>query len=412
MDMSHKEKEMTRINQDSLATLEFELTWKRDVGKHREVYCAEHVNFWRDVFPGKVYQALMGRKIGDRVHVSFPAGDITPPYELKQVFTVGLRQFERPRVKGRPVEPRYGRFYPKGLLKGLPGIFSNNLEPFRCVGVEPKHVTVDFNHSLGKKESELHITVNSVRQKEADRGGRLTDWIKVVTHGPGMQARSNGRATDFFTDSPFASADERNDGLFYEKPRFVTHIDSKAQEIIRGLYGQLLKPGMKVLDLMSSWRSHVPESLKLASLVGLGLNKEEMEDNPQLTGYVIHDLNSDPRLPFDDNTFDAAICTVSVEYMIRPFDVFKDVARLLKPGGYFAHTFSNRWFPPKVISVWEELSDFERMGLVLEYYLQSGGYDSLETFSARGWPRPVTDRHYPEIFTADPVYAVWGRAAK
>jgi hypothetical protein len=400
---------MTEIKQDSLATLGFELRWSSAVAKHREFYFAEQVNFWRDLFPGEVYQALMGKQIGDRVDLSFPAGEITPPYESKQIFTLHARQFKRRRVKRGPVEPRYGRFYPKGLLKGFSNIFSINVEPFRCIGVEPEHLTVDLNHSLAMKEHELRITVYDVTQKETDRGGRLTDWMEVITSGPGMQARSNGKATDFFSDSPFARADGRSDSFFYEKPRFVTHIDSKAREIIRGLYGELLRPGMKVLDLMSSWRSHVCESRKMASLVGLGLNKEEMEDNPQLTGYVIHDLNSDPRLPFDDHSFDAVICTVSVEYMARPFHVFSDVARLLKPGGYFINTFSNRWFPPKVISIWEELNDFERMGLVLEYYLQSGRYDNLETYSARGWSRPITDRHYPEILTADPVFAVRGQ---
>jgi hypothetical protein len=103
------------------------------------------------------------------------------------------------------------------------------------------------------------------------------------------------------------------------------------------------------------------------------------------------------------------ICTVSVEYMTRPFEVFLDVARILKPNGHFIHTFSNRWFPPKVISLWQELSEFERMGLVLEYFLRSGFYGSLETYSSRGWPRPETDRYYPDLMTADPVYAVWGR---
>ena len=403
---------MTEIKQDSLATLGFELAWTSDVAKHREFYFAEQVNFWRDLFPGEVYQALLGKKIGDQVNLSFPAGEITPPYESRKIFTLHPRQFEQRRVKGCLVEPRYGRFYPKGLLKGLSNVFSSNLEPFRCVGVESEHVTVDVNHPLAIKDNELQITVYDITQKETDRGGRLTDWTEIITSGPGMQARFNGRPTDFFSDCPFARADEQNDSLFYEKPRFVTHIDSKAQEIIRALYGELLKPGMKVLDLMSSWRSHVRESLKLASLVGLGLNKGEMEDNPQLTGYVIHDLNSHPGLPFDDHTFDAVICTVSVEYMAHPFHVFSDVARLLKPGGYFINTFSNRWFPPKVIGIWEELTDFERMGLVLEYYLQSGRYDNLETYSARGWSRPITDRHFPEILTADPVFAVRGQTTR
>jgi SAM-dependent methyltransferase len=133
-----------------------------------------------------------------------------------------------------------------------------------------------------------------------------------------------------------------------------------------------------------------------------------MQNNPQLTDYVVHDLNMDPRLPFDDQTFDAVICTVSVEYLIHPFNVFIDLARVLKPGGCLIHTFSNRWFPPKAIRVWSELSEFERMGLVLEYFLGSGSYRDLKTYSARGGSRPETDRHYPEILTGDPVYAVWG----
>jgi SAM-dependent methyltransferase len=127
---------------------------------------------------------------------------------------------------------------------------------------------------------------------------------------------------------------------------------------------------------------------------------------------VVHDLNEEPKLPFENQSFDAVICSVSVEYMVRPFEVFQDVARLLKPGRYFIHTFSNRWFPPKAISIWAELSEFERMGLTLEYFLQSGTYEDLHTFSARGWARPETDRYFPDIPIADPVYAVWGQTAR
>ena len=235
------------------------------------------------------------------------------------------------------------------------------------------------------------------------------DWMETITDGPGMQARFDKKPTEFFSNGAFARADGEKDDIFYAKPRLVNHIDSRADEIIADTYGRLLGSGMKVLDLMSSYRSHVPESLELASLVGFGMNSEEMEKNPQLTGHVVHDLNVEPRLPFGDGAFDAVICTVSVEYMTRPFDVFSDVARILKPNGHFIHTFSNRWFPPKVISLWQELSEFERMGLVLEYFLESGAYTDLETYSSRGWPRPETDRYYPELMTADPIYAAWGR---
>jgi hypothetical protein len=399
---------MTKINKDRLATLEFHLTWTSDVGRHTDIYHGEHVNFWRDVFPQAVYERLMGSREGDRLHFSLLPGELTPACDPGRILTLDDRQFERRKINGHRIEPRRGRFYPKGLLKGLAGIYEGNIEPFRCLGIEPSILIADFNHPLAGKAAELEVVVKGVKAKDTDRGGRLTDWIETITDGPGMQVRSNGSPTDFFSDSPFVRSDENDDRIFYEQPRLVTHIDSRAIETISTLYGDILKPGMGVLDLMSSWRSHVPESLQPKSLVGLGMNSTEMENNPQLTGHIVHDLNLDPRLPLGDRTFDAVICSVSIEYMTRPFDVFVDVARILKPGGFFVHTFSNRWFPPKAVRVWTELNEFERMGLVLEYFLGSGCYENLKTYSLRGWPRPVTDRYYAAIPTADPVYAVWG----
>jgi hypothetical protein len=400
---------MHRISEVSLATLQFQLDWLSDVARHKDVIRAEPVNLWRDLLPEPVERALKGSTAGDRLFFSFPPGQVAPPFEPKKRFKLNSRQFERREIDSHKIEPRRGRFYPKGLLQGIPGVFSNNVTPFRCANVTPSEVTVDFNHPLAERAVDLQVTVDDVREKNGDRGGRLEDWMEVLANGPGMQARYNGSATDFFSDDPFARTDEEDDALFYKEPRLITHIDSQAQKIISTLYGDLLQPGTRVLDLMSSWRSHVPESLELAALVGLGMNSEEMADNPRLTDFVVHDVNNQPRLPFEDQSFDAVICTVSVEYMTRPFEVFADVARILKPHGYHIHTFSNRWFPPKAIRLWTELSEFERMGLVLEYFLRSGAYESLETYSSKGWPRPETDRYYPELMTADPVYAVWGQ---
>lgn len=400
---------MTTIDRNALATLEFELSWPSDMARHKEIYRAEHVNFWRDIFPESVAQALMGSKAGDKLFFSFPPGQVVPSFKPKKRFSLKSRQFERRKINDHRIEPRKGRFYPKGLLQGVAGVYSNNVEPFRCARVTPSEITVDFNHPMAERAVDLQIKVEDVGKKDGDRGGRLMDWMEALTNGPGMQARYNGSATDFFSDHPFTRTDESSDALFYQEPRLITHIDSRAQEGIRSFYGDLLRPGMRVLDLMSSWRSHVPDALALEALVGLGMNKDEMADNPRLTDFLVHDLNSDPRLPFEDYTFDAVICSVSVEYMTRPFEVFAEVSRILKPKGYFINTFSNRWFPPKAIHLWTELTEYERVGLVLEYYLQTGTYRNLETVSARGWPRPETDRYYPEMLTADPVYAVWGQ---
>lgn len=404
--------DMNTIHEDSLAKIRFKLKWQSSAVRHTDILFAENVNFWRDIFPEDVRRSIMGKQPGSRMEFFFAPGELLPLPDSRQRFCIDHRQFDRRRVNGHRIEPHFGRFYPKGLVKGMPNIFSGNMEPFRCTGVDAAQLEIDFNHPLAGKELALNIAIHDVKVKRSDKGGRLTHWIESITDGPGMQARVDGKPTDFFSGQAFFRADEQDDIVFYEKPRLVTHIDDRAGEIIAALYGRLLEPEMHVLDLMSSWRSHIPESLRLSSLVGLGLNAEEMKNNPQLDTHLTHDLNKNPRLPFDDHTFDAVICSVSVEYMVKPFDLFQDVSRILKPGGLFVNTFSNRWFPPKAVKVWQELSELERTGMVLEYYLSSGAYENLETYSSRGWPRPTSDRYYPGIMTADPVYAVWGRTKR
>jgi SAM-dependent methyltransferase len=151
----------------------------------------------------------------------------------------------------------------------------------------------------------------------------------------------------------------------------------------------------------------LPEDLELGGVTGLGLNQQELDENPRLDQNVIHDLNAEPKLPFGDGEFDAVICTVSVEYLTQPWEVFKEVLRVLKSSGIFINTFSSRWFPPKVIYIWTELHAFERMGLVLDYY-QESGFTGLKTLSQRGWPRPKDDPYIEQTRVADPVFAVWG----
>jgi hypothetical protein len=252
------------------------------------------------------------------------------------------------------------------------------------------------------------MTVGEISAKTDERGGSSVDWVGLLTDGPGMQARWQNSPTDFFSDEPFYRRDAIADGRFYENPRLVHHLDVNARDMVTDIYKRFVKDGMKVLDLMSSWVSHLPQSVKPASVSGLGMNRTEMEQNDRLTDVQVHDLNADPGLPYGDGTFDVAICTVSVEYLTQPLAVFEDVARVLKPGGIFVVTFSNRWFPPKVVRVWEQIHEFERIGLVMEYFLRSGGFNDLGTYSMRGLPRPRDDKYAGELAFSDPVYAVWG----
>lgn len=194
----------------------------------------------------------------------------------------------------------------------------------------------------------------------------------------------------------FERADQSDDAHFYSWPRLVTHIDNGAIAAVGALYDELGIDG-DVLDLMSSWVSHFTRAP--ARLIVLGMNPQELAENPQAAGRVVHDLNAQPELPFPQASFDAVVCCVSVDYLVRPIEAFRDVARVLRPGGLFVCTFSNRCFPTKAIRGWLAASDGEHCEIVAEYFRRSGGF-----------AEPVIDRRTPPTHRGDPLFAVWGRS--
>ena len=196
----------------------------------------------------------------------------------------------------------------------------------------------------------------------------------------------------------FRRIDESDDELFYSQPRLVAHIDEGAIKKVGQLYARLLPPGGNILDLMSSWRSHMSEQVRPARLVGLGMNRPEMEDNPALTEVVIHNLNQNPALPFAEDEFDGAVVTVSIQYMTRPLEIFRGVAKVLKPGAPFIASFSNRMFPTKAVAIWHSLGEFDRVRLVSRYFQQSGNFENME----------VIDMSAPTEPPSDPIWAVVG----
>jgi SAM-dependent methyltransferase len=192
--------------------------------------------------------------------------------------------------------------------------------------------------------------------------------------------------------------DEREDSAFYEQPRLVTHIDDHAIEAIRRLYAEVLPHEGEVLDLMSSWKSHMPDELSACRVTGLGMNETELRENDRLNARVIHDVNADPRLPFDDASFDACVIAVSVQYLVQPIEVFRDVARVLRPGAPFIVTFSNRLFPEKAIALWYGTNDEQHARIVQAYFHYAGGFERLT----------AQDRSPRLAIPTDPLYAVWG----
>jgi SAM-dependent methyltransferase len=195
----------------------------------------------------------------------------------------------------------------------------------------------------------------------------------------------------------FDREDSAPDERFYLEPRKVVHLDLYAIQAVTDLYRELVPPNSIILDLMSAWRSHLPSEVRYQRVVGLGMNAEEMADNPELSAFVVHNLNSGESLPFEDNTFDAALCAVSVQYLTHPVETFREVARALKPGAPFIVTFSNRCFPTKAINLWLHTDDQAHMQIVSLYFLASGQFTDVV----------YQDRSPGSQF--DPLFTVWGR---
>src|SRR5258708_12774675 len=186
----------------------------------------------------------------------------------------------------------------------------------------------------------------------------------------------------------FRRIDDSDDEVFYSTPRLVVHIDDVVIAKVGDICARLLPQGGAIRDLMSSWRSHLPAHLRLARVVGLGMNRGEMEDNPLLTEIVIHNLNRAPRLPFAEAEFDGAVVTVSVQYMTSPIETFAEVARVLKPGAPFIVTFSNRMFPTKAVAIWQNLDDYDHLKLVARYFMESGGVVNIKIIDKSRPPPP------------------------
>jgi SAM-dependent methyltransferase len=197
----------------------------------------------------------------------------------------------------------------------------------------------------------------------------------------------------------FAKADPSPDAEFYAEPRFVTHIDDGAIAAVTALYRELFPPGGVVLDLMSSWVSHLPDDAEYAEVIGHGMNAEELAANPRLTRWFVQDLNRDPELPLADASVDAAAVCVSIQYLQQPVEVLREVARALRPGGIVAISFSNRCFPTKAVAIWQALDGPDQCGLVA-LYLRRAGFASVE----------ARELAPPNRRDGDPLWAVVGRA--
>lgn len=334
-----------------------------------------------------VYQSWLAR----HCHVLWSSH--TPPPQIGDYVSDHVRVLPLAAFRQSLAPLKLGRFYPAQLLNtkdALPGPL------FRVVALDAEAFHADFNHPLAGQGYAFGSEPGIVGTGDVCSTAEWLRWAGIDT------PLRNG-AVDYGDADAFTRDDESRDEHFYAAPRMVMHVDGVCAGRIAAFYRAHLGAGDAVLDLMASWQSHLDSHA--GPITGLGMNEEEMADNPRLRSYVVHDLNAIAQLPFEAGSFAAVVNTVSIEYLTQPLAVLKDVHRILKPGGKVLITFSNRFFPPKAIALWKRLHPVERVNWVAQL-LHVAGFVEIQIRVERGLKRDTADRYYPQLKEMDPMFGL------
>ncbi len=177
-------------------------------------------------------------------------------------------------------------------------------------------------------------------------------------------------------DKQRSKIDKNSDLIFYSKPRFVHHLDDGFRTRLTNLYRERISEKAIVLDLMSSWVSHLPKELSYQKVIGHGLNSAELQENKRLDSYWIQDLNNNQTLPLKDSSVDVCLMVAAWQYLQYPEKIAFELRRIIKPGGHLIISFSNRAFWEKAPTIWREGSDLDHIIYIKKVLI------------AQGWPEP------------------------
>ena len=154
-------------------------------------------------------------------------------------------------------------------------------------------------------------------------------------------------------------------------------IDSVALAAVTDLYREILPAGGAILDVMSGWVPHLPPEAPFRRVVGIGIDKRALSENPFLDEWRVQDLNRNPTLPFGAGEFDGATICGAIQYLRRPGEVIRDMARVLRPGAPLIVTFSNRCQATQAIACWCLLDEAGHLCLVAQYFAAAGNWGDI-----------------------------------
>ena len=267
------------------------------------------------------------------------------------------------------------------------------------------------------------IPISLVKSAKAGTGEILTQFDRLRNHMSQVNEEPSTPQLPFINkicSNPLAREDKSKDSEFYSFPRFVTHIDDIAIDNLTSFYRKHLRDGSIVVDLCSSWISHLPHDKKFSKVIGIGMNESELGANKNLNEHHVHDLNAlidkDRLLPMlSDASVDHVICAVSIDYIIQPHQLLEEVLRILRPssGSTFIISFSNRCFPTKVIRAWLQTNDAGRIGIVCSYFQETkeslgNKWKHITVYDLSNEDR---DDHPSSPNYSDPLFVVMGEKA-
>ena len=244
------------MNRTDLVSIEFLLQWDSSYALHRDRRFVDKIHLWRDIFPAHLKRHIERLHPGESHREDYGAGVLVPPFEQQRIKTFRSKLFQN--SAGDNVIPQTGKYYPRGWAWRALNCFPQNTMPFRVVDRHKELVVADTNHPLSRYPLTLETRLLERRQPAKERGGGCNDIPSLITSdGPGMQIPYQWAEKKCYAPYPFMRANDNDDSLFYHTARMVNHLDDTAIEQVKSIYSRLLSPGTKILDLMSSWTSHL-----------------------------------------------------------------------------------------------------------------------------------------------------------
>jgi SAM-dependent methyltransferase len=387
------------------------LQWQDTLATYKDCYFILKTNFWRDFYPPMFDYQIKRAQLNQTLTIPYKAGElIESEFSPANLKTIRISQFNRFYSGPIAIEPTIGRYYPRGMIEGVADCFKMDNRPFRVLNKTKTHLDIDLNHPLAPYPLKLKATITDVFDANQQNGGRCNDIAESITiNGPGFQTPLEKTPFDFSQGMPFLRKIEEDDATFYQAIDTTPSVDRVAIEQLTEFYSPYLKENSSILDVMASSDSYIPKTLKNVTITGLGLKEDDLIANTQLNQYTLHDLNKNTTLPYDDQSFDTVLCSFGIEYITQPIKLFKEIARILKPSGHFLIGFSDRFYKQKAIGLWADLHEFERMGIVLEYFRQSKQFSELYSESIRGLIRHDDDPFKNKTVHSCPMFMLSGK---